>query len=96
MRRPSREANCWRDVWQAATSPAPIAMSLAASSFEGPRRPYRERLSAPRGAERAMAWIRVTLAAGVDLHYLPSGDDRRDAAIQGIVRDADKRLAPFD
>ena len=84
------------DVWQAATPPAAIPMSRLAASYQEPHPPHRERLSAPRGVERAMAWIRVTLAPGVELHYLPSGDDRRDAAIQGIVRDAEKRLAPFD
>jgi Ca-activated chloride channel family protein len=84
------------DLWQ--SPPPPPAMAsrsiLGSLSYGEPTPPYR--LSAHGHGERAGHWFRVSLAPGVELHYQLSDDERRQSAIEGIVRDAEKRLAPFD
>ena len=92
---PEQVGDLLSDLWQAPTSP-PVQSRFAAFALGEPSHPRAERLMARGPSERAAQWIRVALAPGVELHYQPSDDERRDAAIQSVVRDAEKRLSPFD
>jgi hypothetical protein len=45
------------------------------------------------GASPHAVWHRVTLAPGVELHYQPSGDRRREETIAHLIRAATSLLA---
>ena len=57
--------------------------------FRAPPGPLQPPDSTPPGT----VWHRVALAPGVELHYQPSGDWQRDAAIARLIRDATRLLA---
>ncbi len=44
-------------------------------------------------APAGSVWRRVSIAPGVELHYEPSGDNQRDAAIARLVEEARKLLS---
>lgn len=81
------------DLWQATP---PTRSRLAAFAFQEPPYRHTEGLTTSGHSYRASQWIRVGLAPGVELHYQSSDDERRDHAIESIVRDAEKRLSPLD
>jgi hypothetical protein len=63
-----------------------------ADALEKPRTAAEQPLPAVE-APTGTVWRRVALAPGVELHYQPSGDRRRDAAIARLIRAAAGLLA---
>ena len=93
---PEQVGDLLSDLWQAPAPPPTQSRFAAFAPGEPSSHPRAERLMTRGPSERGAQWIRVALAPGVELHYQPSDDERRDAAIQSVVRDAEKRLSPFD